>query len=324
MGRRTVSAISSFQRQSRMSVDGKASQDVLLAIRKAENDGSRAATPSSTTHTSATRSSRRWYYVRPEIGRVMKSLRRLLARSDDTALRSGVTELVSRTRWPWNEQVFRDDFKKSASQGGLDWRVLRGEYSIRDGLLSDARNQPTTAPSSSSRRLGKEQMIDILGALLGAQREQGVSSQDAPAATRRGQSDEIHLAAVTSERFLMRARVQVQDNSRGMAFALQRTVNGAAEEVRMRYRSKRQTLNIEHVTSAGMRDIASVSAPLHPGQHYSIEWTRSRDGRMQVALNGQLVITDARTDLRGGFDSFVWRNNGGSYLMSEVEMHTRR
>lgn len=334
MGRRTVSAISDFQRQVGVRVDGKATQSVLLAIRKAESEGLRASAPTSTARTEAIAipGASNWYFAEQSLDSMMKSLRRLLANNDNNALRRGVTRLVKRGDWPWTERVFHDDFKSRAGHGGLDWQVARGEFAIRDGLLSDARSVAEPAPSStpepSRKRSSKEEMLGILGALLGAQIEQqqspGKSTQTRAPAQRRSVPDEVRLAAASRGSFLLRARLLAQDPVAGTEFVLLRTAQGAAEELRLRYNANTQQLLIEQASSRGVRQIAAVALRLDAGRHYNIEWARMRGGLMQVALNGQLVISDATVKLRGGFDTFAWRNHGGSYLLGEVEMHTRR
>ena len=324
MGRRTGTAISSFQRQAGLRVDGKASQEVLAAIRRAESEGLRATSGPSTAQATATHSTGQWYFVRPDADRMLRSLRNLLKRDNDAVLRDGVRKIVRRNRWSWNELAFRDDFKKGAAQGGLDWRVVRGEYSIRDGLLSDSRAQRPTASTSSQVRSRNDQVADILGALLGAQINSQTPTQGDQVASQSGKPDEIHLASTTGDVFLLRARVLVQDLTKGMAFALQHTARGRAEEIRLRYGERRRSFIVDHVTSAGRREVAAVSAPLTVGQSYNIEWAGLGKGRMQVALNGQLIMASVRADALGEFDNFLWRNEGGSYLMSEVEMHTQR
>jgi peptidoglycan hydrolase-like protein with peptidoglycan-binding domain len=338
MGRRTVSAISGFQRQIGLHADGKATQSVLLAIRKAESEGLRATAPTATARTNAIAipGASNWYFAEQSLDAMVKSLRRLLGNNDNNALRRGVTSLVQRGDWPWTERVFRDDFSNRAGQGGLDWQVARGEFAIRDGLLSDARSATEPAPPStrdrsgdrSGKRSGKEEVLGILGALLGAQIEQQQSARkSAPTrapAQRRTVPDEVRLAAASRGSFLLRVRLLAQDPTAGTEFVLQRTVQGAAEELRLRYNASTRQLLIEQSSSRGVRQIAATALRLDAGRHYNIEWARMRGGLMQVALNGQLIIRDASIKLRGGFDTFAWRNHGGSYLLSEVEMHTRR
>lgn len=326
MGRRTVSAISDFQRQVGLHADGKATRSVLLAIRKAESEGLRASAPTATARTKAIAipNASNWYFAEQSLDGMVKSLRRLLANNDNNALRRGVTSLVQRGDWPWTEQVFRDDFKSRAGQGGLDWQVASGEFAIRDGLLSDARSAVEPAPTSTRKRSGKEEVLGILGALLGAQIEQQQSTQAGAPAQRRSVPDEVRLAAASRGSFLLRARLLAQDPVAGTEFVLLRTVQGGTEELRLRYNANSQQLLIEQASSRGVRQIAATALRLDAGRTYNIELARMRGGLMQVALNGQLVIRDARIKLRGGFDTFAWRNHGGSYLLSEVEMHTRR
>lgn len=334
MGRRTVTAISDFQRQVGMHADGKATEGVLLAIGKAESEGLRASAPSATGRTYATAipSASNWYFAQQSLDGMVKSLRRLLAGNDNNALRRGVTSLAQSGDWPWTEQVFRDDFSARAGQGGLDWQVARGEFAIRDGLLSDARGAGEPAPSTTRERSGqlsgKEEVLGILGVLLGAQIEQQQatrkSTQGRAAAQRRSAPDEVRLAAASGGSFLLRARLLAQDPAAGTEFVLLSAVQGGAQELRLRYNANTQQLLIEQASSRGVREIAAVALRLDAGGHYNIEWARVRDGVMQVALNGQLVIRDARLNLRGGFDTFAWRNHGGSYVLGEVEMHTRR
>ncbi len=319
MGRRTRTAIADFQRQVGLRADGEPSQDVLRAIRKAKADGMRAQTPSASrpTRTQGAPRSAEWYFVQQDLSSVMDELRRLLGSSDDGALRRGVEGLVTRSRWPWTDRVFRDDFSKSAGQGGLDWRVIRGEYAIRDGLLSDARARATQTQPSSDKRSGKEEVLDILGQILGAQIERGGSP------TRESAPDEIRLAAATSERFLLRARFDAYDVNGGTAFVLQRAANGTPEELRLRIESAAQRLVIEHATPSGARQIARNPLRFESGRRYALEWAQTRNGVMQVAINGQLLVNNARSGLRGGYQSVAWRNLGGSFLLTEVELHHR-
>ena len=111
--------------------------------------GKQAQAPTPTSAPVVRGSDSTWYFTKQDLGSVMQELRNLLGNSNDRALRSGVERIVTRGAWPWTELAFRDDFTKGANEGGLDWRVINGEYAIPGQLLcptNPAQHCQTLAP----------------------------------------------------------------------------------------------------------------------------------------------------------------------------------
>ena len=317
MGTRTRNAIMDFQRQIGRPVNGDASQALLQDLRAAKHQGLRAEGSRTRAAPRVRKTAQGWYFAKQDLDSVMSELARLLNHNDES-LRAGVRQLTVRGRWPWTRVAVRDDFNNDATQGGLDWRVVRGEYAIRDGLVSDARRQQVRAAPEST----EEQIIDLIGTLLGGKLNRD-RAQTSTASTQQQGPDEIQLAIESSDRFLLRTALWVHDATRGMTLVLKGHTDTAPHEFRLRYHAGEQMMILEHVTRSGIRRIVSKPIRLDAGRSYNVEWAHRAKGLIQIAINGQLFIDNVYSDLRGNFDHLVWRNSGGHYVMQSVELHTR-
>ena len=80
------------------------------------------------------------------------------------------------------------------------------------------------------------------------------------------------------------------------------------------------------MTGQGSAVIASAPGPLNleDKKTHRLEWTRSADGLMRVAIDGREVISATDVAFRSDFDGFRMVNRGGDYIVKQLKVYGTR
>ena len=82
-------------------------------------------------------------------------------------------------------------------------------------------------------------------------------------------------------------------------------------------------IELFRVTSRGSAVIDSAPGPLNleDKKTHRLEWTRSADGRMSVAIDGREILAATDLGLRGDFDGLRMVNRGGDYIVKRIVVY---
>lgn len=233
---------------------------------------------------------------------------------------------------PWSTVLLRDDFSARGPQPEPPWEVTAGEFLIdwRHGLRSVIAGNAATQSDQSSQTQGTSEK-DIGKALLGALLQgalQGNQSSSQGGGTQQQNTGAASFAAVQAVLPISNAF------SIEMGFSLRPPTSGteegfelgpyqgatASSGYRLSYVAADRSLQLLKVTSRGVStiDMARLSNGLADEQLHSLTWTRDRDGRMIISLDGQDVITVTDRSFRDAFDGLAVLNRGGDFAMRDV------
>lgn len=312
----TEAAIREYQRDKGMSVTGRAST-ALLASLQADRD-SRPSTDRRQVEDVQRALAQRGYAVGPVDGVMGPSTRSALRtyQSDAGLPVTGrissevLAELGIEAGTPTGPaRVFvSDSFEDGDYTRSPRWQVLAGEFSVEgEALASTVEQRRADDPEAFARSL----LQGVLGSSL------GVRLPGQPDAAVIARSVDVDNA------FRLRTRVEYDGGNGALLNMGVYRGNNAASGYRLVYMGgEREPLRLVASAESGVQPIASVDpgVDLTDGSPHDLEWSRDREGRMTVSIDGNSVIQVSDTTFGDGFDGFSMINGGGRWLISSVRL----
>ena len=324
MDRETEEAIQAYQRSAGLRQAARPSADLLASLKQD------AAAPQRATRQEQVRAvqealNTRGYNVGPPDGALGPSTRNAIRtyQSDarlpvtgavDAALLAKLglaAEAAAGSSAPQASFVTRisDDFSDGDYDRNPNWRVLAGEFTVRDGALQST----VTRREESPQDIGRTLLDNVLGQALGV-RLPGV-----------GEGAAIAQSTTVDNAF----RVMVSLSGAAEAGALVNLGLFQGAEASSGYRlvymaDEQQPLRLVAASGQEATQISAVapSVRLNDGRRHTLEWLRAADGRMTVRLDGAVVIDVIDNRFTGGFDGFSLINGGGAWRLDSAAVHS--
>ena len=264
---------------------------------------------------------------------LIKELRTKLERGEQERLIDpwflrDLRQAIGRYDNPWDSLILEDGFSGRGSRLDPPWQVIAGEILVdwRYGMRSVV--QPVVQPEKQPQAPPENALGQIFGALLreatGTQQEQEEPTLDL--------TSEVSTAAAIAPKTITNAfAIRMELTSRPVEGVHSPRFEfgpyqgeGAAAGYRLALLPG-STQSME-LTSVSSRDTVSTidiyDEPLNlgDGEAHVIEWTRARNGRMLVQVDGVEVMNVVDRRFTGNFDGFSVANQGGDIALRSIRI----
>lgn len=240
------------------------------------------------------------------------------ARAADPQFLRDLRALADSFDRPWTSQILDDSFADGNFTANPAWTVTSGRYWIESGygLRSSVLAAAAQEPAKKASR--EELVIGVLGAMLGAQTQQGGQSQAAatPSAAPDGAAA-IHVDTAISNAFSI--RLEMASWKAGGRFEI-----GPGQSAygnggyRLAYDGGRWQLQRAGSRGTSVIDVTPSPVPIEDNKVHVVEWTRGRDGSMAVTLDGKPLLKAADRGYRESFDRLLVTNRSGDFTLRRV------
>ncbi len=234
-------------------------------------------------------------------------------------LTRGYTTPATRTR---NVIALSDDFKDGDYTSGPTWTVSRGSYWVEQGWgLRSAVNVQGQQQQQTKKSSKRDAAIAILGAVLG-------QSAGGSTTTTTNASDiaTIHTPATISNAFTIDLEFSSwvqQGQPVGGRFEIG-PYQGAdrSSGYQLNY-TPGKGLSLMIVSPRGQRMIDQSTGPmnLEDKKSHALRWTRDRDGRMIISVDGKNILNTVDRGFGDPFQGLAMANHGGDYIIKRVTVN---
>ncbi len=239
-------------------------------------------------------------------------------RAADRRFLEDLRQLAQRYDRPWRRDLFFDDFSDGDYTANPAWSVVSGSVRVDPGYGLRSSVVPQAAADNGSRQALEDQLATaIVGAIFDKGKKK--KAQEPPADT--GAPAEVRSSVRITNAFALRAELTLVKpegrysievyRDRGSAGYRLDLLPGAHPAIQLMRLSRR---------GAGVVDSAAIKGGLADGSAHTLEWTRGRDGTMQVLLDGQRLIAVADRASGGDFEGLAVINTGGDYVLRRISV----
>jgi len=241
------------------------------------------------------------------------------ARAADPVFLRDLRDLVRNYNAPMQSTVLIDDFADGDFKINPVWTVSTGRYWIEKdwGLRSAVTAQAqTTSQQQTTKTDGKDVALAIFGAILkNAAKNSGATTTSTPAPP---QAATIHSAVDISNAFSMefelsswqpKGRLDIgpyQGTNKNSGYRLSYTPGGA--------------MALHRITSKGSSIIqqSTSNIPLEDKKAHTVIWTRDKNARMSVTVDGKAVLNFTDRGFSDPFQGVTISNSGGDYIIKRI------
>ncbi len=228
--------------------------------------------------------------------------------------------------------LLSDDFGDGDFTRNPRWTVTAGRYWVEQGwgLRSAIKPGQTPAQTEQKRLSRKEKAVNIFGQIL----QQAIDPEGRMSGGQAtGSGTAISATAIQTGVRLANAFALEMDFSswqtQGMGGLLEIGPyqgapggTGRGSGYILAYRPG-GGISLFRVTGRGSAVIDSAPGPLNleDKKTHRLEWTRSADGLMRVAIDGREILAATDLGLRGDFDGFRMVNRGGDDIIKQLKVY---
>jgi hypothetical protein len=214
---------------------------------------------------------------------------------------------------PWTTRLLYDDFSDGNYTANPTWTVSGGVFKVKKdgfniGLKSSVIPQGVTPQQQSTGNV----VLDILNA-TNQKQQQPTSFQYCA----------IYTPVKITNAFAARIEFTSADRFGRMDFGPYQGASGAvAYRIAYLPNQTNDSLRLIRITSKGAVAIATYKGGLNleDGRRHVLEWTRDRNGVMNVVLDGQDMMRATDRTITSPFDGFLMINSGGTYWVRSVTL----
>jgi hypothetical protein len=270
-----------------------------------------------------------------EVQELIQELNKLIdeadrARAADPRFLRDLRDLANRFDRPWKVTVLHDEFRDGDITNDPAWTVKAGEYTIdwRDGLRSRIEPAPETQAQSSDTSQSEEKQ-DVGKALLGSilrevlkDPDENKSQPQQQAAAPRTTHTQIYTVVQITNAFSIHLELSSYEKRGRFAFGPYQGDQQAAGYSLAYNPGKSPVLELQRISSRGTALVDSVPNDLNleDGNRHFIEWTRDRNGRMIIAVDGTELIDVTDRGFRDPFDGITMVNFEGDFAVRAIEV----
>jgi len=273
----------------------------------------------------------------PDIQALIDTLKKQLDRGErdrliDPWFLRDLRQTLSSYEYPWRKRIFEDDFSGRGPQPDPPWKVTAGEFLIdwRHGLRTVVENRPP-AQQQQKEQKGDDSVKQLFGQIL-TQALKDKSGESGSGGTEAGGTQgPSYSAAIApmpiSNAFALRLEMtsrKVETTTPRFEFGLYQGANASAG-YRLAYvpgaAGGTPSLELVRLSSRGTvstLEIYNKPVNLEDGQAHVFEWTRDTSGRMEVKLDGSVVMEVVDRSFRDPFGGIAVLNSGGDYALRKI------
>ena len=251
-----------------------------------------------------------------DVGKLVQDIQKLIDQAEkdkaaDPQFLDDLRGVLADYQNPWTTRVLYDDFSDGNYTAAPAWTVSGGVFKVKKegfnvGLKSSVIPQGVTPTQQSTGNV----MMDILNA----------ANQKQPQATS-FQYSAIYTPVNITNAFATRIEFTSADRFGRMDFGPYLGASGAtAYRVAYLPGQTQDSLRLIRITPKGAVAIATYKGALNleDGRRHVLEWTRDRNGAMNVVLDGQNMMQVTDRTINKPFDGFLMINSGGTYWVRSV------
>lgn len=235
------------------------------------------------------------------------------SRAADPRFLRDLRDLAGRFDVPWRKKLFSDDFSDGDFTAGPAWTVTAGRFWVEKGYGLRSAVTPQ-APAQQKKVSNEDLAVALLGSLLNRAAGGGQQTVSAP-----DQAAEIRLPRKITNAFSLRFELSSWEARGRLELGL--TQGRGKAGYRLAYNpGATPSLELLRVTDRGTSVVEASRVPvtLEDKKTHVIDWTRSADGSMAVAVDGEERLRVRDGGFRGPFDGFVMVNRGGDFILRRV------
>lgn len=209
---------------------------------------------------------------------------------------------------PWTTRLLYDDFRDGNYTANPTWTVSGGAFKVKKEGFNIGLKSSVIPPGVTQQQSTGNVMLDILGAV----------NQQRPTSF---QYSAIYTPVKISNAFATRIEFTSADRFGRMDFGPYLGQSGAtAYRVAYLPGQTQDSLRLIRITPKGAVAIATYKGALNleDGRRHVLEWTRDRNGAMNVVLDGQDMMQATDRTIYKPFDGFLMINSGGTYWVRSV------
>jgi len=237
------------------------------------------------------------------------------ARAADNNFLADLRSLADRYDRPWQQEIFQLDFIDGNYQSPLPWKVTSGEFRIERGVGLYSRVDAGTAATSPPR--DQDLAIVVFGAIL----DQALKTDKSSSQTSEATHASLHLMRTVSNAFAVDAEVDARGAEGQVYISLfQKNTEGVGYRL-VFMPGDSAGLELQRISSRGIAVIDTATNLAAPGnQLHTLQWTRDRNGSMNVTLNGNPVLSTSDRSLRDPFDGIEFSNRNGEFALRSLKL----
>ena len=258
-----------------------------------------------------------------DLQQLVKQLRQLIAKAEkakaaDPKFLRDLKNLTDSYDVP--SQIFFDNFSSGQYPDNRRWNVTAGNWRIVTQPSPGLANRVSTQQYGQySNNNNQNVLTGLLGALIGPQGSNQSQNQQG--------NDYAGISApvAISNAFSLHIEFSASNDAQRLDMGVYRDNSEGGYFLSYMPTAPRGFMLSVAVPGQPSRAIAYSQGTLNfngQGTH-AVDWKRTRDGRMSVALDGQEIINVADTGLRKPFDGFAIGNSGGFYIIRTVAISGR-
>ncbi len=258
------------------------------------------------------------------------------SRAADPGFLSDLRRLSDEYRRGPRTLLLSDDFGDGDYTRNPRWTVTAGRYWVEQGwgLRSAIKPGQTQTQTQQKRLSGKDAAAAIFGQIL----QQAIDPEGRLSGDQTMGGSAISATAIQTGVRLANAFALEMDFSSWQTQGQTQATGAARLEVGpyqgmpggagrapgyvLAYRPG-GGIELFRVTSRGSAVIDSAPGPLNleDKKTHRLEWTRSADGRMRVAIDGREILAATDLSFRDDFDGLRMVNRGGDYIVKRIVVY---
>jgi len=224
---------------------------------------------------------------------------------------------------PWRNLVFNETFADGNFTANPKWQISAGDYWIEQGWGLRTSIDPKVQAQPESKKLNsKDAAAAIFGQILNQAigGKQGSPSAPPPAPTQAV----IHTNVAISNAFSISLNMSSWSNKGRIeiaAFQGQFAGPSRSAGYRLVYQPEGR-LELLRISSRGTSIIDGTSKvpSLLDKKFHQVTWLRHPDGRMEVSIDGTVLLKTTDRGFSDAFSGLAILNSGGDYIFKQVRI----
>jgi hypothetical protein len=244
-------------------------------------------------------------------------------RAADRRFIEDLRDVVNQYDWPWRKMIMDEDFTDGYMNKDSNWKIVTGKFQLERGLglYSDIQMQQPARQQPEERESKEDAAALLLGAILdqalSKKNEKEESSE--PATPLNPDHAMIASKKPISNAFAIDMNLDVRSVQGQYEIGVyQGSPDGAGYRL-VFLPGSNASLELQRIGGRGKSIIEAADKISAAGDRvHQLQWTRTKQGNMQITLNGKTVIQTADRSFKDAFTGIVLNNEEGEFSMKQL------
>ncbi|MCW8963270.1 MAG: hypothetical protein OQL16_05685 [Gammaproteobacteria bacterium] len=237
-------------------------------------------------------------------------------RAADRRFLQDLRDVVNQYDWPWRKILLEEDFTDGSIQKKSSWKIISGDFKLQRGLglHSDVAEQQATPERSSQSE------NDAAALLIGALLDQAMKSKKQSPSPSEPSRFDSHASIIgkiiTPNAFAITMDIDVRSHQGKLELGVyQGSPDGSGYRVVFQP-GPTASIEVQRIGSRGVSIIDVADKINAKGDRvHQLQWTRSKQGNMNILLNDQTILQVADRSFKDKFTGVVINNKGGEFAL---------